>query len=178
VKSGYPKSVYRQRGFTLIELMIVVTIIAILTSVGISTYQTYVVRAQVTEGLGQAINAKVPVVDAFLATGQAPADRAAAGLTPDPTDTNTKYVNSVDIVDGRVDVTFGNEANAAIGESVLTLTPYEGVGGAVVWRCAHRPRPQDGNGSDLSTMGTAGGGNAATYDAGDVDSRYLPRACR
>lgn len=178
MNSSTQKPLGKQSGFTLIELMIVVAIIAILSSVGVSTYQTYVVRAQVTEGISLAGNAKVPIVDAFLTTGEAPANRAAAGLTPDPTDTSTKYVASVDVVDGRLDVTFGNDANAAIGNSVLTLTPYEGVGGAVVWRCATQPVPQDGSGSDLNPMGTAGGGNTASYDPGDVDSRYLPRSCR
>ena len=65
-------------GFTLIELMIVITIIGMLASLAVSAYQTYMVRAQVSEGLNFAADAKVPVVDAYANGGVAPANRVAA----------------------------------------------------------------------------------------------------
>ena len=169
----------RQSGFTLIELMIVVAIIGILASIGVSSYQTYTVRAQVTEGLNFAGNgAKVPIVDAYTMTGQAPANRSAAGFSGSALDTYGKYVKSVDVVNGRLDVTFGNDANAIIGDTTLSLTPYETPDGSVVWRCGDSEVPTSPNGTALSTIGSSGAGNAASYAVSTVDSRYLPSTCR
>ncbi len=85
------------RGFTLIELMIVITIIGILASLAVSAYQTFTVRTQIAEGLTFASGIKVPIVDAYTNGGVAPANRQAAGLTPLPTDTRGSYVSSVEI---------------------------------------------------------------------------------
>ena len=75
--------------------MIVVAIIGILASLAISAYQTYTVRAQVTEGLNFAAGAKVPVADAYTLAGVAPANRVAAGMTPAATDSSGNYVSAV-----------------------------------------------------------------------------------
>ena len=163
----------RQAGFTLIELMIVVAIIGILASVAMGAYQTYTVRAQVTEGLSLITSAKVPIVEKYLSTGEAPANRFEAGLTADATDTFGNYVESVEAEDGRLGVTFGNRANAMIASSVLYLTPYETPEGSVIWRCGDHAQPS-GPGGPLATLGTNGGGNAASYISSMVDTRFLP----
>ena len=163
----------RHTGFTLLELMIVVAILGLLTAIGTSSYQTYTIRAQVMEGINLAANAKTPIVDAFLNLGQAPVNRAQAGLTPNPGDTVGNYVSGVAIADGRVDIIFGNRANAVITGLTLSLTPYESADLSVVWRCGNSVAP-----AGLSTMGTAGGGVAAVYQATTVDNRYLPSSCR
>ena len=73
---------------------------------------------------------------------------------------------------------FGNEANAIIDNTILTLTPYETREGGVVWRCAGQDVPADGNGVTMSPMGSSGSGNPAIYDAGSIDLSYLPANCR
>ena len=165
--------VHRQSGFTLIELMIVVAIIGILASIAIPAYQSYTIRAQVTEGLNMAAHAKTPIMDAFLNNGEAPLDRSEAGMTPNPTDTNGKYVQQVDVDNGVVTVTFGYEVSALISGLTLTVTPYETPGLGIVWRCGNAPVPANAN-----LLGTKGGGNTATYTPPTVPDEYLPSSCR
>jgi len=151
--------------------MIVVAIIGILASLAVGAYQTYTVRAQVAEGINMAAGAKVPVIDAFNMDGEPPAGRPEAGMSPQATDTKGKYVASVEIVNGRVDVTYGSDAHVEIFGKTVSFTPYMSGGGSFVWRCGSAPAP-------AGTVLLEGGGVESAHQDPTVEERYLPSTCR
>jgi type IV pilus assembly protein PilA len=161
-----------QKGFTLIELMIVVAIIGILAAIAIPAYQDYTIRSQVTEGLSLAGAAKAAVAESYSQTGTAPANRTVAGMSANATDTVGKYVSSVGVLDGVITITYGNEANSKIDTKTLNLTPYETLDSSVAWQCGQAAIP-----GNLTSANTLGNGTA-TFVNSTVDVRYMPKACR
>jgi type IV pilus assembly protein PilA len=144
----------RQRisaGFTLIELMIVVAIIAILAAIAIPAYQDYLIRAQVSEGMSLGSSAKVAIWDFVSNTGRFPHDNQSAGMASTTSITGS-YVSSVDATGGQIKVLFQSpKANVAINgpTKYLMLSPITSAG-SITWTCA------------LSTL----------------DAKYLPISCR
>ncbi len=159
------------KAFTLIELMIVVAIIGILASLAVSAYQTYTVRAQVAEALNFVAGAKVSIINAYKDSGIPPVDRAAAGMTALPTDTQGNYVSQAAVANGRLDITFGNNVHQDIFGNTLSVTPYTTTGGNVIWRCGAAPVP-------AGTSEMSGGGVTAAHLAPTIELRYLPGTCR
>jgi type IV pilus assembly protein PilA len=161
-----------QKGFTLIELMIVVAIIGILAAIAIPAYQDYTIRAQVSEGMNLAAAAKAAVAETYLNRGRAPANRTAAGMSATATDTSGKYVSSIEVTSGNILITYGNEVNQRITGRTLQLVPYVTPDQSVAWRCGDALQP---NGTSAMPSGAAWTGG--TLVTGGLQ-RYLPAACR
>jgi type IV pilus assembly protein PilA len=145
-----------QKGFTLIELMIVVAIIAILAAIAIPAYQDYLVRSQVSEGMSLADGAKTAVAEFYANKGHYPTANVSAGLAAAGSIKGT-YVSQVDAASGQIVASYGNAAsNDKIKTEVLVFSPYD-QGGSISWNC----KP------------TASGSKKTT-----VAAKYLPAACR
>lgn len=133
----------RDRGFTLLELMVVVGIVAILALLAIPTYQDKFIRDQIAEALPLADISKPPVALQWALLQTFPADNAAAGLpAADKIVNNT--ISSVAIQDGAIHITFGNKANNAIRGKILTLRPAVVADAPIVpvtWVCGYATAP-------------------------------------
>jgi len=160
----------RIRGFTLIELMIVVVVIGVLAAIAIPAYGEYVARSQAVEGLSLAEPLQRAVVDYHARWGVLPVDNAAAQVPPADALAGA-YVKRIEIREGAIVITFSDETpskNIQGGTLVLRPARLEGVPTApIAWVCQGERPPE----------GWVVAGQLPASESLVAD-RYLPGACK
>ena len=166
-----------QKGFTLIELMIVVAIIGILAAIAIPAYQDYTIRTQVSEGLTLASDIKAGVAEFASQTGDWPATLIEAGLgsTAAAANKSGRYVEQIDVVDGTITITYGRDANTRIVAATLSLQPVVNENGDVVWVCGKADDPLN---TYINSAGVAGTGVDSPDGTTTLSDKHVPASCR
>lgn len=155
-----------QRGFTLVELMIVIAIMGVLATMAVPTYQERFIRAQVGEALALADFAKDSVNAYYRVNKRMPKSNAEAGLPP-PDKIVGNYVTALEVADGAIHVKLGHRVNKNAAGKVLSLRPAAVVAHPQVplaWNCGA---------ADPPAAMKAFGANQT-----DLPSQYLPVDCR
>ncbi|EMT7560062.1 pilin, partial [Neisseria gonorrhoeae] len=157
-----------QKGFTLIELMIVIAIVGILAAVALPAYQDYTARAQVSEAILLAEGQKSAVTEYYLNNGIWPENNASAGVASSAADIKGKYVKEVEVKNGVVTATMlSSGVNNEIKGKKLSLWARR-ENGSVKWFCGQPVTRTDKANDDT-----------VTDDAnGKIDTKHLPSTCR
>lgn len=164
-----------QKGFTLIELMIVIAIIGILAAIAIPAYQNYTIRSQVSEGLSLADGWKTSISEFYAQHGAFP---NGAGVAPTATqiaitgNSQGKYVSAITVIaGGEIKVAYGgSQASAKLpAADILTFVPGLDANQDVVWVCGTASTPTG------VTLGD--GTNAGNPADTTVPAAYLPTSC-
>ncbi|HGG8211704.1 TPA: pilin [Neisseria meningitidis] len=157
-----------QKGFTLIELMIVIAIVGILAAVALPAYQDYTARAQVSEAILLAEGQKSAVTEYYLNHGKWPSNNTSAGVASSA-DIKGKYVEKVEVKNGVVTATMlSSGVNNEIKDKKLSLWAKR-QDGSVKWFCG-QPVTRD-------KADKADDGVTAANDK-QIDTKHLPSTCR
>jgi len=130
-------------GFTLMEMVVVLAIIAILATLAVPSYLNRIVREEIVAAVPLADIAKAPLALAWAATQAFPSDNAGAGL-PAAEKIVNNYISSVAVSEGAIQITFGNNVNGAIRGKILTLRPAVVEDAPIVpvaWICGNANAP-------------------------------------
>ncbi|EMU1331643.1 pilin [Neisseria gonorrhoeae] len=158
-----------QKGFTLIELMIVIAIVGILAAVALPAYQDYTARAQVSEAILLAEGQKSAVTEYYLNNGEWPENNTSAGVASAPTDIKGKYVQKVEVNNGVVTAQMNpSGVNKEIKNKKLSLWAKR-ENGSVKWFCGQPVTRTEAANDDVTD-------DAGTADK--IDTKHLPSTCR
>ncbi|MCL6071619.1 pilin [Neisseria meningitidis] len=159
-----------QKGFTLIELMIVIAIVGILAAVALPAYQDYTARAQVSEAILLAEGQKSAVTEYYLNHGEWPKNNTSAGVASTPSDIKGKYVKEVTVANGVITATMlSSGVNKEIQGKKLSLWAKR-QDGSVKWFCGQPV---------TRTTATGAKADDVTADSGNkIDTKHLPSTCR
>ncbi|MBH2150665.1 pilin [Neisseria meningitidis] len=155
-----------QKGFTLIELMIVIAIVGILAAVALPAYQDYTARAQVSEAILLAEGQKSAVTEYYLNHGEWPSNNTSAGVASS-TDIKGKYVKEVKVANGVITATMlSTGVNKEIQGKKLSLWAKRQAG-SVKWFCGQPVTRNAKATNDVAADGTD-----------KIDTKHLPSTCR
>ncbi|HEZ6970361.1 TPA: pilin [Neisseria meningitidis] len=162
-----------QKGFTLIELMIVIAIVGILAAVALPAYQDYTARAQVSEAILLAEGQKSAVTEYYLNHGEWPSDNSAAGVATSASDIKGKYVQSVTVANGVITAQMASSnVNKEIKDKKLSLWAKR-QDGSVKWFCG-QPVTRDAVANGAKDAVTAANDNSNN----GINTKHLPSTCR